>query len=296
MAEITREIGLDASEVPTLDESLLTLSDSEQEFLHKAITSDDTTLKEKILEVQRIAYAEHPYPCIRAFHFVNLMMAANPIYPEVLTAGRNDNTALVDVGCCMGSDVRKIVSDGYPAINVLGVDLRQEFLDLGYRLYGPSRDINFFTSDIFEIPYPVPKAAPADDTPFSSVKDLLQLRGRITHFYTGALFHLFDESTQYALALRVAELLKREPGGVVFGRHQGLVEAGYINDHLGRNRYGHSETSWLLLWKKVFSEIESSEFAEQHVVVNAQLTSGFASHIFQARTQTHMLVWSVKLV
>lgn len=134
----------------------------------------------------------------------------------------------------MGSDVRKLVLDGYPARNVAGVDLRQQFLDLGYRLYGSSWDINFFTSDIFNVPYPFSKDASIDDTPILDVKNLTQLRGRITHFYTGALFHLFDEATQYALALRVAELLKREPGAIVFGRHQGLSEAGYINDHLGR--------------------------------------------------------------
>ncbi|KAI0789004.1 hypothetical protein BC629DRAFT_1677636 [Irpex lacteus] len=296
MAEITREIKLGPYEVPALDESLLTLSDVEQEFLHKAITTDDAELKKRILEVQKEAYAEHPYPCIRGFHFVNLMMAANPIYPEVLEAGKSGNTVLIDVGCCLGSDVRKLVSDGYPARNVVGVDLRQQFLDLGHRLYGSSWDINFFTSDIFEVPYPFPEDISPDDTPISDVKHVTQLRGRITHFYTGALFHLFDESTQYALALRVAELLKREPGAIVFGRHQGLSEAGYINDHLGRTRYGHSETSWPSLWKKVFSEVESPEFAEQHVVVEAKLTDGFATHVFQARAQTNMLVWSVKLV
>ena len=138
----------------------------------------------------------------------------------------------------MGSDVRKIVSDGYPAKNVIGVDLRQEFLDLGYRLYDSAWGINFFTSDIFEVPYPTPKGTPAANIPLSDVKSLSELRGRITHFYTGALFHLFDEPTQHALALRVAALLKREPGAIVFGRHQGLAEAGYIDDHLGR--YAHT--------------------------------------------------------
>lgn len=53
MAEITREIKLGPSKVPALDESLLTLSDVEQEFLHKAITPDDAELKKRILEVQK---------------------------------------------------------------------------------------------------------------------------------------------------------------------------------------------------------------------------------------------------
>ena len=134
----------------------------------------------------------------------------------------------------VGSEVRKIVADGYPVSNVLGADLRQEFIDLGYKLYGPSQDIHFFTSDIFEVPFPYTRGTPLDETPLSRVSTLSQLRGRITHFYTGALFHLFDESTQYALALRVAGLLIREPGAVIFGRHQGLHQAGMIDDHLGR--------------------------------------------------------------
>jgi hypothetical protein len=135
----------------------------------------------------------------------------------------------------VGSDVRKIVFDGYPAQNVMGVDLRQEFLDLGNRLYRNSWGIKFFTSDIFEVSYSSPNNSPTDDAAsLSDIHSLSQLHGRITHFYAGALFHLFNETTQYALALRVAHLLKRVPGAIIFGRHQGLSEAGIINDHLGR--------------------------------------------------------------
>lgn len=43
---------------------------------------------------------EHAYPCIRGFHFVNLFMMANPIYPEVLKAGKSGKTVLLDLGCC----------------------------------------------------------------------------------------------------------------------------------------------------------------------------------------------------
>ena len=50
------------------------------------------------------------------------------------------------------------------------------------------------------------------------------------------------------------------------------------------------------MWKKVFSEVESPEFAEEHVVVEAKLTEGFDRKVFQAHTDLHMLVWSVKIV
>lgn len=137
----------------------------------------------------------------------------------------------------MGTDVRKLVWDGYPANNVMGCDLRQEFIDYGYKLYQDkdSCAIHFFPSDIFDVPYPFPADQAPTSVDVANVKDLSQLHGAVTHCYTGALFHLFDEPTQYALALRVATLLKRVPGAVVFGRHQGLPEAGMIDDHLGRS-------------------------------------------------------------
>ena len=96
--------------------------------------------------------------------------------------------------------------------------------------------------------FSTPKGTPAANIPISDVKSLSELRGRITHFYTGALFHLFDEPTQYALALRVAALLKREPGAIVFGRHQGLAEAGYIDDHLGRYAHTVQTERSLTIW------------------------------------------------
>lgn len=135
----------------------------------------------------------------------------------------------------MGTDVRRLVADGYPPSNVLGCDLRQEFINYGHQLYDDkdTSPIHFFASDIFDVPYPASEGK-VSTTDVSSVTHLAQLHDSVTHFYTGALFHLFDEPTQYALALRVALLVKRQPGTIIFGRHQGLPEAGMIDDHLGR--------------------------------------------------------------
>lgn len=131
----------------------------------------------------------------------------------------------------VGSDVRKLVKDGYPASHVIGCDLRQEFIDYGYKLYDDRErcQIRFFPDDIFGIPYP-----PTSLTAVSESTGLASLAGQLDHIYTGALFHLFDEATQYALALRLTTLLKREPGAVVFGRHQGLEKEGLIDDHMSR--------------------------------------------------------------
>ena len=56
--------------------------------------------------------AQHPYPCIRAFHFVNLMMSLNSVYPEVLDNGKKTDALLLDLGCCSTHDVQ-FISHGH---------------------------------------------------------------------------------------------------------------------------------------------------------------------------------------
>ncbi|EIW55668.1 uncharacterized protein TRAVEDRAFT_50153 [Trametes versicolor FP-101664 SS1] len=293
---------VEPSVIPPLDPALLRLSDEEHAFLRAAITEDEEVLKARIYDVQKRAYEKYPYPCICAFHFVNLMMHKNTVYPSVLAAGKSDSTSLLlDLGCCMGTDVRKLVRDGYPASQVLGCDLRPEYIQLGHELFGDAFTcpVRFFTSNVFDLPLPSELSADADAIAAppdpAAVSDLGQLRGALTHIYTGALFHLFDEKTQYGLAVRIVTLLKRRPSGVVFGRHAGLVEEGYIDDHLGRKRYGHSESSWPRLWKKAFAEVEGEEFARR-VVVEAKLEAALGAQAPVDLRRTQMLYWSVSIV
>ncbi|TFY62294.1 hypothetical protein EVJ58_g3953 [Rhodofomes roseus] len=196
----------------------------------------------------------------------------------------------------VGTDVRKLALDGYPAASILGCDLRQEYIDLGHKLYRDqeSSEVRFFTSDIFHV---LPSFTQPSVGAERGVKvtSLSQLRSSVTHIYIGAVFHLFDEATQYAIALRLAALLKRERGAIIFGRHRGLEQEGMIDDHLGRTRYGHSERSWPILWKKVFTEAGGAEFAETRVKVEAKLTDAFWQHVFGEKRPGNMLVWSVQI-
>lgn len=131
----------------------------------------------------------------------------------------------------MGCDVRKLVWDGYPGSKVLGTDLLQDYLDLGHKFFKDAEitPIRFVSADVLSLPLSFEKPeAPILST--SEVTDLVQLRGSVTHVYTGAVFHLFDEPTQYEFALRLAMLSTRQSGAVIFGRHQGLNEAGMIPD------------------------------------------------------------------
>ena len=139
----------------------------------------------------------------------------------------------------MGTDVRKLAYDGYPAARIFGCELRPEYIALGHELFNDSPAscaIRFLSGNVFDMPVSPSESEPSPVPPGSleMVTDLTQLHGKLTHIYAGALFHLFDEAVQRALAFRSALLLKRDTGAVIFGRHQGLEEAGMIDDHLGR--------------------------------------------------------------
>ncbi|TFK50320.1 hypothetical protein OE88DRAFT_1660612 [Heliocybe sulcata] len=221
------------------------------------------------------------------------MMLKNSVYPEILESGKNGNTLLLDLGCCMGTDLRKLAQDGYPETSLLGCDLRPEYIELGYKLYSDKDTcgIRFFADNILDLPLPSPFWI--STSRIDEVTKLAELTGRLTHVYTGALFHLFDESTQEALALRVATLVRHTPGSIIFGRHQGLETPGYIDDHMVRVRYAHSPASWKTLWQSVFSQLVSEEWAKEHVRVDASLPE--ALNIVTGQPST-MLYWSVKIV
>lgn len=206
------------------------------------------------------------------------MMLFNPVYSAVVNAGRKGETWFLDIGCCsecgrlghllclqlnlpVGTDVRKLILDGYRAANVAACDLRSTFIDIGRdKERGLFRDadsceITFFAADILELSLSRSsgrqsvKRATLRETAAAALDagatfGLESLKGCLNHVYTGALFHLFDEDTQYAIALRVALLLDLKQRGeegtaskagcVVFGRHQGKEEAGVIDDDMGR--------------------------------------------------------------
>lgn len=125
--------------------------------------------------------------------------------------------------------------EGYIGANIVGCDLHQGFLDLGRKLYQDTTTclIHFLAYDVFDMPISAtPHTLYRSDLPISKVAKLSELANRITHLHAGMLFHLFDEPTQYALALRICSLLKREPGVIAFGWQQAATQEQLIVGNL----------------------------------------------------------------
>lgn len=65
-----------------------------------------------------------------------------------------------------------------------------------------------------------------------------------------------------------------------------------------RERFGHSPSSWKSLWQQVFTELESTEFAESRVVVEASFQGEFDNKVIPKTSNqpSLLLFWSVRIV
>lgn len=133
----------------------------------------------------------------------------------------------------MGSEIRKLAYDGYPASNIIGIDLIPQFISGGFKLYR-DRDttpIHFIAANILTASSTFEPLEPSS-LPFvlKQVTTLQELKGTITHISIIRMFNLFDEETQYEIAKRLAILLKREKGAIIFGKQGGFAQARKIED------------------------------------------------------------------
>lgn len=77
-----------------------------------------------------------PYPCLGQFRFLELNLAnRTDLYPRLLAGLRTGSQKFLDVGCCLGQDIRKLVYDGVPGECLVGLELEAGFIDLGYELF-----------------------------------------------------------------------------------------------------------------------------------------------------------------
>jgi len=295
---------------PELDRSILVLTPDEEAFLKsKTRIADTDKLKEHIFAVQEEAYKVFPFPCIWRFSFVGFKAARLPIYKYVLELGRERSDAIyLDVGCCVGNDLRKVIDDGYPIHNVIATDKTHGFWDIGHKLFFSTPEsfpVKFIAGDIFD-PAHLALVVDEDDNltstnPISSqppeslqsLTSLNPLRGHVSVIYASAFFHLFDEERQFELARLFAGLLDPRPGSTMFGAHVALPEKGTRTDSLFRVNPGmfcHSPESWIEMWEdeRVFGKGVVKVDARLHEVSRPARVIGT-----DKSKRFYLLIWSV---
>ncbi|KAG1750165.1 hypothetical protein EDB19DRAFT_1678657 [Suillus lakei] len=246
-----------------LDDSLYCLDPKEIAFFRRQTDiQDEGALKTHIIDVQKEAYKVAPYACIRGFDFLHPNMSKLHIYDHILKRG-SEGAILLDIGSCLGVDVRKAVEDGFPAHNIIASDIKEAFSELGRKLFKSSSEpILFIPGDVFD-PTFLSITPPASSVPEGAMPDiqtlqsLTDLHGRVGVIHASKLFHLFDEEKQLELARALGGLLSCEPGSIICGTHTIALEKGVVRHTVlgvDISYFCHSQESWTSLWDGVVFE------------------------------------------
>lgn len=195
-----------------------------------------------IKEQRDKAWAISPYPCIGGFSFLRLSFLKHPAYNTVLSRLRAGSKFL-DLGCCVGQELRKLAFDGAPPENMYGSDLRAGFLSLGFELFCDESKWSagtFFAADIF---------ATGNDT-----EDALEkVQGKIDIVHIAMFLHLFTWEQQLQACVRITEILAPKPGCLIVGSQGGSIQPREAPARRNPNRttYLHDVESFEKLWTEV---------------------------------------------
>ncbi|KAJ9193116.1 hypothetical protein DTO021D3_3854 [Paecilomyces variotii] len=223
---------------------------------YSGIPSDQ--VERHVYELRDRAWDVHPYPCIGVFSFLDLSTNQVPAYSKILEILKpnpnapEDQALFLDLACCFGQDIRKLVRDGVPASAVYGTDIKREFLELGFELFKdkdkfPDPERQFFVADIFD----------ADLPENASIWN--EMMSKFTIVQIANFLHLFNYERQLQICCVITRLMATKPGAMVIGRQVGStnpreVSRAFSAPELKRNsgtRYWHSPETFRQMWVEV---------------------------------------------
>ncbi|KAK0609972.1 hypothetical protein B0T17DRAFT_473363, partial [Bombardia bombarda] len=201
-------------------------------------------IEQHLREVRQKAWSAHHYPCLGRWRFLDLNITTLPSYPSILSRLAS-GAVLLDCACCLGQALRQLAFDGAPTPNLIGTDLRREFIDYGFDLFRDRESFGgrFVTGSMLD----------PDDA------NLKSLDGTVDIIHAHSFFHLFGWTEQRVAGERMVRFFKGEGEGegeregrvgeaTVVGRQVG--EAGEPGDE-GEGRYLHNEASLQRLWDEI---------------------------------------------
>jgi hypothetical protein len=197
---------------------------------------DQDELTKHLLEVRQLAWSVYKYRCIASFFFVNynLREVYGQEWYEGLLGRLRGGGKLLDLGCAFGHSARNLVFDGAPGENILCGDLREEFWELGYKLFKDQDTFTakFYQGDVFDPAY------------------LEEFNGKVEIVHASAFFHLFDYPHQQKIVRRLTGLASK-PGSIIFGRQVGNTIPCYIQNPVRPKQglYQHDEESFRHLFE-----------------------------------------------
>ncbi|KAH6658760.1 hypothetical protein BKA67DRAFT_689797 [Truncatella angustata] len=166
-----------------------------------------------VYRIREEAWQVFPWPCIGEFWFIEQGLRRHPDYSQILNRIISaPNSRFLDLGTCLGQDVRTLAHNGASLSSLYGADVLPGFRDAGYSLFNDSDRLDtshFVTGDIF-----------------SDVDDLAKTRGTWDIIHVAMFLHVFSLPDQEAASRNTLKLLKPTPGSTVIGTQTGSLDSG----------------------------------------------------------------------
>ena len=205
-------------------------------------TDDDAPRVSHILRIRAEALRVHDYPCISMLSFLRPTLTQSRLYHSVILPKLSQSKAVfLDVGCCFGQVIRRLVADGADPENLIGTDLHQDFIEFGYKLFrdgtqvddGPALKSLFKAGDIFDETF------------------LADLHRRVDILHIASVFHLFSWDMQVQLAYRLHNLLSTTPESIIIGSLLGVKDAGELRAGDEGSAFRQNAETFRRLWGNV---------------------------------------------
>ena len=199
------------------------------------------------------------------------MLPLNPAYSSILQRIRDEEASLIDVGCFIGHDLRRLVFDGCPPNNLVGCDIVDQW-DLGFEFYqdnqGPFGQYAKYVKD--DILYPKEKAVtsgPETDDQNEGLK-LVDFNGKMDIINAGHILHHWDWKDQVRVCKNLVALSKG-PQSIIVGCQIGSTGKNKMEAHCKENPYATFETWWHSpeTWRHMWAIVEQETWTKWEVEV-----------------------------
>ncbi|KAH8816374.1 hypothetical protein F5884DRAFT_747875 [Xylogone sp. PMI_703] len=180
-----------------------------------------------IYKMRETLWSKAPYPCIGKFDFLSIRLLKHPFYQTLLTILKSSpDKQLLDLGCCVGQELRSLAFNGIPSTNLYGSDLIPAYITTSYELFN---DKDTFKGTL----------VPADafsDTIWE--KEWSGWEGKFDVVHAGLFLHLFTWERQLIMCQTIIKLLKSKEGD---GKNDRVI---FLGEMVGQRGGGEKGTGF----------------------------------------------------
>jgi SAM-dependent methyltransferase len=190
-------------------------------------------------------------------------------HDDVLTRIKQDGAVCLDVGCCVGQNLRELAHAGASPEQLIGIDLQPSFIELGYDLFRDreaafGQKARFGAGDLLASP-------PENEDPF---KDIY---GKVDIIVACKLFHLFERDDQLKLGERLIRFFRPDATapmlvGIHIGADKSAEDDGAAADPSLRatgDAFLHDPDTWKALWDDIGARTGTRWDAQARMHVSA---------------------------